>query len=428
MLLRLCIDLIDASRRCELTMAVRLDRIPARALRPARPRGGVWLGLLLLFLLLGSGWMVVFSDQLLHHQPVRFFGLALGVPLLAWCLLGMGRALLYFGQQYVADGWDEAREQDVVRSIRRGRRAQQVLGVSLYTVLRAPGDDPLAQLDALLRGSNSLKAQPCRVGQAGLRHSRLSDDGNQETEHLLPVLVQVLTDLAHTLALLPDDTPLALLLEVDSGLPQNELRRAWQYAWRESGIRQSAEPIEGDGLDVLDQWLDQRINDQALLMVVALQFAPQPVEGTAEAVVGLLLGNRLTQTVLAPMALLHRPERERGASTETLRDAARQALDWVPLPPTAVEHVWRVGADTQRDAAMATVLVDLPIVVKPNQGLHNLDSLLGHPGKASPWLAIVAATQTLQRGAGPQFIFSGAGSDELGLWSTVVMPVPSRLK
>lgn len=409
-------------------MVVRLDRIPAPAQRPARPRAWRWLGLLLLFLLLGSGWMLMFSPQPLDQAPAGFFGLALGGPLLAWCLLCLGRGLWYFGRQYVADGWDKAREDDWVRSIRRGRRSQQVLGVSLYTALRAPGDDPAFQLDALLGGVSFLEAQLSRAGQVGLRHSRLPDDGNQEAEHLLPVLVQVLTELAQTLALLPDDTPLALLLEVDSGLAQNELRRVWQYAWRESGIRQTAEPIQGSELEVLDQWLDLRINDQALLMVVAFQFAPQQPADTAEAVVGLLLGNRLTQTTLAPLAYLHRPEHERGTTTETLRYAARQALDWVPLPATAVERVWRVGADAQRDAAMAAVLAELPIVVQHNQGLHDLDSLLGHPGKASSWLAIAAATQLLERGAGPQLIFSGASSDELELWSTVLMPVPSLLK
>ncbi|MEF9672781.1 hypothetical protein QNM99_12885 [Pseudomonas sp. PCH446] len=93
----------------------------------------------------------------------------------------------------------------------------------------------------------------------------------------------------------------------------------------------------------MDQWLDQRITDQALLLVVALRFAPQQPEGTAEVAVGLLFGNRLTQTTLAPIAYLHRPEQERGPTTEALLYAARQSLDWVPLEAKSIEQVWRGG-------------------------------------------------------------------------------------
>ncbi|WP_248807436.1 hypothetical protein, partial [Pseudomonas sp. MWU13-2100] len=327
------------------------------------------------------------------------------------------------------DGWDEAREEDLARRIRRGRRSQQVLGVSLYTALRAPGEGPTTQLDALLSGTKALKPQPSRLDRATLGHSRLSGDLDENIElALLRVLQQVLADLSPTLAQLPDDRELALLLEIDSSLPEPQWRRLWQQAWADSDIRQSIVPVEGRGLDAVDQWLDQRITDQALLLVVALQFAPQQPEGTAEVAVGLLFGNRLTQTTLAPIAYLHRPEQERGLTTEALLYAARQALDWVPLEAKSIEQVWRVGIEAPRETVLATVLVEVPMPVTHNQGLHNLDRLLGHPGGASPWLAIAAATQSLQRGVGPQFIFSGGSCAEAGLWSTVLTLVPSLSK
>jgi hypothetical protein len=270
----------------------------------------------------------------------------------------------------------------------------------------------------LLSGVKALKTQPSLSGGDAVRQSRLPGNTTPASEHvLLSILVQVLVDLAQTLGQLPDETPLALLLEVDSGLPEHTLRRVWRQAWTESGIRQSTTPVEGQGLAALDQWLDQRIADQALLMVVAAQFAPEQPEETAEAVVGLLLGNRLTQTTLPPIAYLHRPEQEREPSPDALLYATRQALDWVPLDAESIEHVWRVGGNAQREVAISTVLAQLPMAVT-----HNLDTLLGHPGTASAWLAIVAATQTLQRGVGPQFIFSG---DDVaaGLWCTVLTPV-----
>ncbi|MCK1792052.1 hypothetical protein [Pseudomonas violetae] len=411
-------------------MTVRLDQVPALAPRPVRPRAWLWLGVFpLLLLLLGVGGMFLFGTQALREQPVSFWGLAFGVPLLGWCLLSFGRVLLYLGQQQVADGWDQAREEDLIQKLRRGRRVQQVLAVSLHTALREPEASSATQLKALLDGVKALKAQPSRQDQSVLRHSRIAGDTAEVPELALHrVLTQMLADLAPSLTQVPDATPLALLLEVGSTLPENVWQRVWRQAWSESGIRQSTVLVEEDGLEALDQWLDHRIGDQALLLVVAVQFAPQQPEGTAEAAVGLLFGNRLTQTVLPSMAYLHRPEQEREPTTDALLYAASQALDWVPLDAQSIEQTWRVGVDTQRDAALTTVLADVSIPVKHNQGFYDLDAQLGHPGKASPWLAIAAATQTIQSGAGPQFIFSGGGCVDAGLWSTVLTPVPSLSK
>ena len=411
-------------------MPVRLDQVPALAPRPARPRSWLWLGIFpLLLLLLGVGGTFLLGTQTLRQEPVNFWGLALGVPLLGWSLLSFGRVLLYFGQQQVADGWDKAREEDLIRKVRRGRRVQQVLGVSLHTALREAGALSATQLNALLDGVKTLKAQPSRQGQSVLRHSRIVGDTDEVPELALHrVLTQMLADLAPTLTQVPDATPLALLLEVGSTLPENVWQRVWRQAWSESGIRQSTVLVEEDGLEALDQWLDHRIGVQALLLVVAVQFAPQQPEGTAEAAVGLLFGNRLTQTVLPSMAYLHRPEQEREPTTDALLYATSQALGWVPLDAQSIEQTWRVGVDTQRDIALTTVLADVPLPAKPNQGFCNLDTVLGHPGKASPWLAIAAATQSIQCGAGPQFIFSGGSCVDTGLWSTVVTPVPSLSK
>lgn len=411
-------------------MPVRLDQVPAPSPRPSRPRGWLWLGVLpLLLLLLGVCVTLLFGSQSLREHPASFWGMALGWPLFGWCLLSFGRVLLYCGQQQVADGWDNAREEDLIQKIRRGRRVQQVLGVSLHTALRAP-DASVTTLLGSLRGEvKAITAQPSRKGQTVSRHSRIAGDADDTPEQaLLRLLKQVLADLVPTLKQLSDDTPLALLLEVDSALPKNVWQDLWRQAWSESGIRQPTVPVEGSGLAALDQWLDQRISDQASLLVVALQFAPQQPEGTAEAAVGLLFGNRLTQTVLPPIAYLHRPEQERESTTEALLYAARQALDWVPLDAQSIQQTWRVGVDVRRNEGLSKVLAAVPLPAKNNQGFYNLDTSLGNPGKTSPWLAIAAATQTIQSGAGPQFIFSGSNCIDAGLWSTVLTPVPSLSK
>lgn len=409
-------------------MPVRLDQIPARAPRPARPRIWLWLGLLPLLLLLGMGLMLLFGSQSLQ-QSVSFWVLGLGAPLLSWCLLCFGRALMFFGQQHAADGWDEARELDLIRKVSCGRRSQQVLGASLFSALREPGKPGAEQLDALLGGSGALKSQPCWLDGSPVRHSRLFllSDENPELM-LLSTLEQVLAELSPALAKVPQDTPLALLLEIDSSLPQNLLSRLWRRAWNASGIRQLIVPVAGNGLAALDQWLDLRIDDHALLMVVAVQFSPAQPEGTAEVAVGLLLGNRLTQNTLPAIAYLHRPEQALGLTHEHMLYAARQALDWVPLSAQSIERVWRAGIDALGEGAITATLNAVPLPKQPKQELCDLDALLGQAGSASPWVAIVAAAQTIERDAGPQFIFSGGRTVDMGLWGTVLTPAtpPSK--
>jgi len=383
--------------------------------------------LLPVFLLVGAGLAWLSSPLPLDQQSVDFWALTLGVPLSSWCVLGFGRALLYIGQQSAADGWDEARENDVFRKTRQGRRTQQLLGASLYTPLREPGANAAAQLDTLLSGAVALKTRPVGEGAPSLRHSLFPGDRENPEHLLLEVLKEVLGDLAPTLAQLPDSKPLALSLEIESGLPEGVLRRVWREAWRLSGIRQATTPVEGSGLAAVDHWLDQRIDDQALLLVVAVQFAPEQPEDTAEVAVGLVFGNRLTQSTLAPIAYLHRPEQERASTDAALLYAAQQALAWVPLPAHSIEQVWRVGIHAQRHAALSAVSAEVSLPARPNPKCCSLDDLLGHPGQAAPWVAIVAAAQTIERGAGPQFIFSG-GTVADGLWSTVLMPVSSPSK
>ncbi|CAI8726460.1 Structural protein [Pseudomonas sp. IT-P258] len=403
-------------------MPIRLDKIPSPALRPEPPRAWLWFSLLVLFLLLGIGGGVMFSDEASLQRPAEFWFPAIGIPFLGWCVLGFGRLLFHVGEHSAADGWDEAREKDMSLRVRQGRRSQQVLVASLYTALRAPGEPPTQQLDKLLDGVTPLKSQPSRQGGTISRHTLLSSGSDGDSRRtLLRILKSVLADLAPMLAQLSDDQPLALLLEIDTGLPEEQWRRVWRRAWRESGIRQSSTSLEVGGLAALDHWLDHRVRDQALLLVVALQFAPQQPEGTAEVAVGLLFGNRLTQATLPPIAYLHRPEQERKPTTDDLFYATRQALDWVPVDAKSIEQVWRVGIDSQRQADIASVMTGVPMgSTKP--GVCNLDASLGFPGCASPWMAIAAATQTVQRGTGPHFIFSGRDATD-GLWGTVLMPV-----
>ncbi|WP_447749105.1 hypothetical protein [Pseudomonas nicosulfuronedens] len=407
-------------------MAVRLDKVPPPAKQPAPPSLWVWLGLLLLALLAGLGLTLGLGEESLGQRPLQFWGRALGLPLAIWGVLLFARLLLHISLLGSAEGWDEARDADWLAKLRQGRRSQQVLVVSLYTALREEGDaQGLAQLDALTCGQAALKAQPVRgKGELTCRHSALApvlDETGTPLDAaamLLRLYRQVLGDMAKALQAFPAEQSLVLVLETDSTVPVNQQQDAWQLAWAESGIRQPVSRLERQGLDAIDHWLDARIADPALLLVVALRIAPEHDEDSAEVALGLLFGNRRRQNTLPPVAYLHRPEQEHGTTTETLRYAARQALDWVPVKAEAVKQVWLVAIPAKRQGDISSVLQEL---LKPEPDLRDLGASLGHPGCAAGWTAIAAAVQAVCRGGQPQFIFSGEGAANAGLWSTVVM-------
>ena len=407
-------------------MPVRMDRVPPPAPRPNPPRAWLWLGLLLAGSLLGFGLTLWLGDASLTHQPGHFWRMALGIPFLVWVGLGVQRILVFVFQLSAADGWDEARHEALLRKTRRGRRSQQVLGVSLCTVCHdeQTKEGQTQPLSALLGDTSALQMQKSWQGEALVRHSRLPAGEVEEPEEVLQrALSRVLGDLAKLLAPLPEHQPLALLLEVDTGLSDELVVKAWQQAWANAGILQPVTPVAGHGLMAVDQWLDQRIADQALLLVVAFQVAPASVCDSTEAVVGLLFGNRLTQTTLSPSAYLYRPEQERSASTDDLDYAARQALYWAQVEDVeTIEHVWVARVNTERQADLSTVVERLAIPVKPLQGLYNLDASLGYAGRAAPWLAIAAAAQAVQTKGQTQLIFSGEEGGEAGLWCAALKP------
>lgn len=411
-------------------MAIRLDKLPPPAKLPASPNAWVWLGLLVLALVLGMGLTLAFGEQSLGRQPATFWGLALGVPVLAWSGLLLARLMMHLSLLSGAEGWNEAREADRLAKLRKGRRSQQVLAVSLYTALREEGDKQGdTHFEALASGKGALKTQPVRgKGELAARHSAmapmLGESGAplDDAAMLLRLCRQVLGEIAEALRAFPAEQELSLVLEIDSAVPPDRQQDAWQQAWAESGIRQTATRLERQGLDAVDHWLDVRISDSSLLLVVALCVAPEPLEDSAEVAVALLLGNRLTQKTLPAVAYLHRPEQEHGTTGETLRYAARQALDWVPLNAGAVQRAWLVGIPAKRQGDLSGVQLEL---LKPEPAVRDLGAILGHPGLAAPWLAIATAVQAARGDRQPQFIFSGNAVAESALWSAVVMAVPS---
>lgn len=369
-------------------------------LRPGRLRLWRWLGFSALSLPLAIAMTLIFGGEVWQHETVRFWSVAVGVPLLGVSMLFFIRTMVLLGQPGVAEGWSEALDADRVKRLRHGRCSQQILAVSLHSAL-----------------------PPCGMNERRVRSGLIAPENV-----LLGAFAHAVAELAPTLKQLPETTPLVVVLDVDSGLPTDVVQGMWQQAWGASGLRQTARPFGFSGLAAVEHWLGKSLADPGLLMVMAVQTASRHRPGAAEVAVGLLLGRRMLPTTPAPVASLYRPGQQREAGPEALRDAAHQALEWASLPASAIERVWQTGVDPRRSLCLATVLSAAGLPQAHKGEMCKLNALLGQVGNASPWLGIAAASQKIKEGAGPQFMFSGDGGVEDGLWCTVLTPAPPLLK
>ncbi|MDN5681710.1 MAG: hypothetical protein L0G81_13895, partial [Ewingella sp.] len=148
---------------------------------------------------------------------------------------------------------------------------------------------------------------------------------------------------------------------------------------------------------------------------------------SAEAVVGVLLGNRRTQKDLLPLALLHRPELSE-ANDEMLHATAVQAADWVPMSIDRVQHLWLTGISAKSDAyrAILKVKTALPFTgLEQQSDMHHIDSFLGNTALAATWLAIAVAAKAMSYTTAPNFIFNGEQGSE-SVWSCAVSPNASH--
>lgn len=403
-------------------MPVNLNTIPGPYRRPAPPKPLRWLCALVCFV--GFGillWRVMGNKA---KEP-SFWWLAIGASAICWTILLSCRLAVYLLWQIRANAWDKRREQVILREVRRGRRSLHILAAECEIAhSTTPRSTDADVIETLLGNEELLIAQASWQGERGIRHSRLSiAEGLAPAMQISAAFANLLERLAEPLSHLPEDNPVAIFLASSSTVSDARVRELWQQSWLDSARPQPFFFITGHGLAVIDHWLDHRIKDKAVLLVIALQIAPQQPEMTGEAVVGMLLGNRLTQKTLTPMALLHRPEFS-PPQPETLQQKIVRAMDWVPLHPAVVQHLWLAGLSGSSEGyRCAVVALGQPplAAIDPGVGIHNVNEFLGDPGRAAPWLAITAAAQAISRCPAPHMIINGEQGGD-AVWTTVVSP------
>ncbi|HGW8824641.1 hypothetical protein MWG63_23475, partial [Escherichia coli] len=308
---------------------------------------------LLLMLSVGVAITSLFaSDELAKNGP-HFWGLACGVPAFIWSLVASVRWLFFITQYIRADAWNKRREEVILQETRRGRRALQILSFSVQTALN--GDSVAETTAAFLARQQVLNTYVDLRGEDTVRRSVIPVLTNKPvTGRLSEIISRLFIDIRPQLFLLPPDFHINVLLEIDAPLSGASVRTIWQDEWQKAGLPEARlfsapEP----GLAAVDDWLDNFIQEKAVLLVISVYLEPKTPERTAESSTALLLANRLTQTALTPLALLHRPERI--TDTEMMASGIAQALDWMPVQPDAISGIWTAELDREQRTALLSL-------------------------------------------------------------------------
>lgn len=407
-------------------MPINLKIIPPAAWRPAPIRFGYWFSALGVLVVVAAIAGLAFDRQ---GEGTRFWTLFPVVTMLVWFLVLNLRAMCWLFQNNYADGWDRRREETLLRKTRRGRRALQILHISVD--VPSPEESGKTAVTLLMEGPSLLKNQHGRGRENYYFHTffpthlmgQESDDSLDPEQQDLMVfqarLQKLLADVALALAPFSPQQTLAVLFEADTSILPRRFIPVWHDSLKEAGIAQPIEYVDGHGAQFIDEWLDSRVNDKSLLLVIAAQIAPEIREGSAEAMVALLLGNRLTQITLPPLAWLHRPEQ---SEPLLLDEGIAQAADWVPLEAGQIKHVWLSGLTPEEASAVIPVMA-IPLLsgVPSPTGRHNIDLIIGRAGFVSPWLAAAGAALSAQQTGSAHLAISadrGAGT----VWIQAITP------
>lgn len=397
-------------------MPYSLKHLPECYLRPVPPKISLWLAVLVAMLVISVILMRIFGRYI---DNSHFWMFAIGTPFVVWIVTFGFRMWIWSLQDSKANGFDQRREQWILSETRRARRALQVLNTTFITAHQE--DEQRYVAVDMLNNNSIIISQSDWKGEKSMRLSRITAEP-EDTPGL--VISRLFSELIADLPVhqFPENASLVVILDISSSLSFRAVRDIWQEAWQESGLTCAVEYVDSNGLEVVNHWLDHRIKDKAMLLIVGLQIDPVVSNNTAEAAVALLLGNRLTQEALEPLALLHRPD---PAPSGELREGMNMAAWNVPLKENIVKNLWLAGLTGKQRAEVIECQNAHPAQSVEDEAVISLDISMGHAGAAAPWLAIAAATEIARQTQSPQMIICGDTTQNV-LWSTLITPIASR--
>ena len=401
-------------------MPVDLSCIPVRAKRQAAPSLKRWVMFLIVLIATGGGITAYFWPTSAPTHTATFWFCFLGVPSAIGGSAFAFRWLVYLAGEWLADGWDAAREWDLAQDIRYGQRSLGMLGyvVHLPHVISAGSISQQMQIPEGI----ILPTKIDETGELLIRHASFSDVG-------LPVLMRVKERINSLLAeaslqnafqRIPHKSPLAVLFQFspDISLLPEELSTLKQLVQNSIGSPFNITFISGEGMQAVDAWLDRHDVMQNLL-VITLNLSEKIMDGTGEAAAALLMNSPETPEITrSVVARIHRPEQMK--TTQEMSSALMQALHWGETTPEEIKHIWLTGMGVSNKATslFSTAGIRFPFAGQP----CDIDLKTGLTGNVSPWLAIAVAADQAGQSESSQLVMYVPDESTLP-WFMAVCPV-----
>lgn len=338
--------------------------------------------------------------------PVVVFGIAFGLR------------LFYYEQELSRlQAEDEAHESDVEKAIEFASEPLAVMGCAYMTGMGA------ANLSSKFAArQTALEAQTTAGGAEGVRHTGLdSIEGETLAKRYRVCFDELIGMMRPTIKALPRDVIMDVVIHIPAGCKQEELLETWEDCWRQAALRRAKiAPLPAEkGLMALDEWLDIKGGRslEKFALFVSVQLYDSPPEGGAEAAGAVLLGWHplAARRGLDFTCVLHRPIEAR---VDRLPEDISKALLWGKADAASVKDLWQAGLDRDDgplllDAASASKLGLAE--VSGFEGLHDIDTTLGHSGICAGWLAVALAAEYASQAGSPQGIAWREGSLRLAV-------------
>ncbi|MEX3693409.1 hypothetical protein AB3X91_18870 [Paraburkholderia sp. BR14263] len=336
----------------------------------------------------------------------KFWIQLLAIPFLLWAV-GFGLRALYYEQE--SDRIDA--ESEVLRADREKalQFACDPLAVVGSAYLTGAGTGDVAAILAKETDAREALALGNETDVNGFSALPLIGDDEDPSRYRV-CFQELIRSIANSVRTIPRDAPFSVKLQLPEDADKEALLNLWQACWHAEKLRvMKAGVIETDtGVMLLDEWLDVRGGPELekFLLLAAARLHHTPEQGGSEAAVALLLSwaPLARRHYINPIALLHRPVEAEADNTDT---ALINALQWGRTTGDKVNHLWEAGLRSTDKAAIAKSMSGLASGVTQSEnlsGIHDVDSILGHLGGATGWLAIALGIEHAANSNSPQLI------------------------
>lgn len=400
-------------------MPVDLSCIPARAKRRATPSLKRWLIYVMLFVGIGGFITANFWPASVPTNTSVFWICFLGIPTAGGLIILSIRWLVYLASEWLADGWDAAREQDLAQDIRNGQRSLALLGYVVHLPHVISAESISQQL--LMPEGIALPSQIEETGELLIHNASFSDVASPIEERAKERIRVLLTDtsLQNSFQRLPEHASLTVLFQLspDLSFASEECHALQKFVKERIDFPVDMTFVNGEGFQAVDTWLDSTEMMQNIL-VIALNIKERIVDGVGEGAVALLLSSPETSKVVQHVvAQIHRPEQVKVA--QELKSALWQALQWGKCTSEEIKNVWLTGtgASNKASSLLSTSGVLFPAAGQP----CDIDLKAGLTGTVSPWLAIAVAADQAGQSKSPQLVMF-ACDDNTPPWFITVCP------